>query len=197
MHDRPSYREDFQTAIVVRLAPRIRRRFKVEELAKRNEYHNMTRDAVEHYLSTNAHRTFLWVALVCQELANTLDWEVEDLLRTFPPGLDALYRQMMNQINSSRHARLLQRILAVVAVVYRPITLDELPVVVDTPCRASGNDRALAEIIGLCGSFLTLRERTISFVHQSANDFLLEQARDEIFPSGIEEIHHIIFSRSL
>jgi len=52
-------------------------------------------------------------------------------------------------------------------------------------------------MIGLCGSFLTLRERTISFVHQSANDFLLEQARDETFPSGIEEIHHIIFSRSL
>ncbi|KAK0747315.1 hypothetical protein B0T21DRAFT_259551, partial [Apiosordaria backusii] len=37
--------------------------FKVEGLAKRNKYSNDTRDAVERYLSTNAHGTFLWVAL--------------------------------------------------------------------------------------------------------------------------------------
>ncbi|KAL2145611.1 hypothetical protein VTI28DRAFT_6669 [Corynascus sepedonium] len=43
-------------------------RFKVEELAKRNEYHNMTRDAVKHYLSINAHGTFLWVALLSSRL---------------------------------------------------------------------------------------------------------------------------------
>ena len=33
--------------------------FKVEELAKRNKYSNDTRDAVECYLSANAHGTFL------------------------------------------------------------------------------------------------------------------------------------------
>jgi hypothetical protein len=170
--------------------------FKVKELAKRNKYSNGTRDAVERYLSRNAHGTFLWVALVCQELANTLGWEAEEMLTTFPPGLDELYRQMMDQIYNSRHAKLLQRILAVISVVYRPITLEELPALVDTPGRASGNDKALAEIVGLCGSFLALRERTVFFVHQSAKDFLLKQARDEIFPSGIEDIHYTIFSRS-
>lgn len=45
--------------------------FKVEGLVKRNKYSNDTRDAVERYLSANAHGTFLWVALVCQELAKT------------------------------------------------------------------------------------------------------------------------------
>ena len=56
---------------------------------------------------------------------------------------------------------------------------------------------SLREIIGLCGSFLTVREGTIYFVHQSAKDYLLTQAFDEIFPSGREEAHYIIFSRSL
>jgi Cdc6-like AAA superfamily ATPase len=172
-------------------------RSRVEELAKQNRYNNDTRDAVERYLSANAHGTFLWVALVCKQLANSSEWEAEELLTTFPPGLDALYRRMMDQIYNSRHAKLLQRILAVISVVYRPITLDELPALVDTPNRVSGNDKALAEIVGLCGSFLALRERTVSFVHQSAKDFLLNQARDEIFPSGVEDIHHTIFSRSL
>ncbi|KAK4149570.1 vegetative incompatibility protein HET-E-1 [Chaetomidium leptoderma] len=171
--------------------------FKVEGLAERNGYSDDTRDAVERYLSTNAHGTFLWVALVCQELANTSGWEVEEILATFPPGLDALYRRMMNQVCNSRHAKLLQRILAVIAVVYRPLTLEELPALVDMPGGASGNHKALAEIVGLCGSFLALREHAISLVHQSAKDFVLKQAHDEIFPSGIEDIHRTIFSQSL
>ncbi|KAK4245662.1 NACHT domain-containing protein [Corynascus novoguineensis] len=172
-------------------------RFKVEWLAKRHEYNNHIQAAIQRYLSENAQGTFLWVALVCHELANISGWEVEESLRTFPPGLDELYRRMINQIYNSRHAKLLQQILAIVSVVYRPVTLDELPSLVDTPYRASGDDRALAEIVGLCGSFLTLRERTVSFIHQSAKDFLLKQARDEIFPSGMEDVHHTIFSRSL
>ncbi|KAL2168899.1 hypothetical protein VTG60DRAFT_6734 [Thermothelomyces hinnuleus] len=104
---------------------------------------------------------------------------------------------MTDQIYKSRHAKLLQRILATVSVVYRPITLEELPALVDVPSRASGNDKALTEIVRLCGSFLTLRNCTIYIVHQSAKDFLLKQARDEIFPSGIEDIHRTVFSRSL
>jgi hypothetical protein len=65
------------------------------------------------------------------------------------------------------------------------------------PARSSGNYEVMAEIIELCGSFLTLRERTIYFVHQSAKDFLLKEAFDVIFPSRIGDIHYTIFSRSL
>jgi hypothetical protein len=172
-------------------------RSKVEVLAERNKYSNDTRDAVERYLSANAHGTFLWVALVCQELFNTPGWKTQKKLIAFPPGLNALYRRMMDQICNSGDAALCKDILAVVSVVYRPITLDEMPALVDTPNRVSSNDKALAEIVGLCGSFLTLHKRIISFVHQSAKDFLLNQARGEIFPSGMEDIHRTIFSRSL
>src|SRR5204863_7968109 len=56
---------------------------------------------------------------------------------------------------------------------------------------------SLREIIGICGSFLTIREGTIYFVHQSAKDYLFTKAFDEIFPSGREEAHYVIFSRSL
>lgn len=34
-------------------------------------------------------------------------------------------------------------------------------------------------------------------MHQSAKDFLLKKASDEIFPSGLEKVHYAIFSRSL
>jgi hypothetical protein len=148
-------------------------------------------------LSLNANGTFLWVALVCQELADISGWNAEEMLTAFPPGLDPLYRRMIDQICNSKNATLCKCILAVVSVVYRPVTLDELESFVDMPPRSSGNYKVLAEIIGLCGSLLTLRERTISFVHQSAKDFLIEKVSQEIFLSGIEDEHHAIFSRSL
>jgi hypothetical protein len=171
--------------------------FKVDRLAKRNRYDNETRDAVQRYLSSNAKGTFLWVALVCKELADVSGWKAEEKSAAFPPGLDALYELMMGQIRKSSDAKLCKNILAIISAVRRPITLDELVAFVDMPPRSSGNYEALAEIIGLCGSFLTLRERTISFIHQSAKEFFFKEPAGEIFPSGIEDIHHTIFSRSL
>jgi len=172
-------------------------RFKVDWLAKRNKYNSDARDAIERYLSLNAKGTFLWVALVCQELSNTSGWKAQQKLTAFLPGLDALYRRMMDQIRDSEDAELCTRILATVSTAYRPFTLDELASVVDMPDGVAGDYEALSEIVGVCGSFLTLRGRIVSFVHQSAKDFLVEKARNETFPSGIAFVHHAIFSRSL
>jgi hypothetical protein len=137
------------------------------------------------------------VALVCQELANIPGWKAQKKLTAFPPGLNALYRRMMDQICKSDDAELCKSILAVVLAVYQPITLEELASVVDMPDGVSGDYEALAEIIGLCGSFLTLQERTISFVHQSAKDYLVEHANAEIFPDGRIEEQQRIVSRSI
>ncbi|PQE30882.1 hypothetical protein CJF32_00011342 [Rutstroemia sp. NJR-2017a WRK4] len=65
------------------------------------------------------------------------------------------------------------------------------------PDEVAGDYEALMEVIGLCGSFLTLRGRTISFIHQSAKDFLHGQALGKVFPPGKEKVNYIIFSRSL
>ena len=57
----------------------------VNWFAERHEYDMDTRDAVQRYLSSSANGTFLWVALVCHELAMISGWEVEDMLSAFPP----------------------------------------------------------------------------------------------------------------
>lgn len=72
--------------------------FKVDWLAERNGYGSNVRDAVQQYLSLNANGTFLWVALVCQQLANVSGWDAEEMLQVFPPGLDLLYKRMLDQI---------------------------------------------------------------------------------------------------
>lgn len=42
--------------------------------------------------------TFLWVALVAQELQNVRSWDVLRVLKQMPEGLEPLYRRMMNHI---------------------------------------------------------------------------------------------------
>lgn len=171
---------------------------KTESLAKENDYNSSTQEIVRRHLIQNASGTFLWVALVCQELATMLSWEVnEESLAKFPPGLSELYKRMMGQINISRHSQLCKSILATLSIVHQPITLDELPSLVEIPVRAVGKDKALAEIIGICGSFLSLRCRKIYFTHQSAKDFLFEKEVRTIFPSGEAIEHQTILRRSI
>ena len=172
-------------------------RHKVLWLARLKNYDDETRDAVQDHLSSNANDTFLWVALVCQNLAQIPRLNTRTKLNEFPAGLDPLYRRMMEQVCNSDNANLCKWILAIITVVYRPITLKELTSFVEMPGIASNDLESLTEIIGLSGSFLTLRESTVHFVHQSAKDFLLEKASDEIFVSGVGDVHYTIFSRSL
>ncbi|CAI7616134.1 unnamed protein product [Penicillium glandicola] len=176
-------------------------RHKVEELTKQKKYKAEVRDVISDYLFSNARGTFLWVALVCEELAKAPRWNgnARSLLTAFPPGLESLYTRMIERIHDyySADAELCKRILGVVLLVYRPITLDELPALVDLPEDITTDEQSSIEIVEACGSFLTIREGVIFFVHQSAKDFLLQSASKEIFARGIEAEHHTIFFRSL
>jgi len=172
-------------------------RHKVLKLAQRKKYNNKTRDAVQKHLSLNANNTFLWVALACQNLEKIPRWNIPKRLNEFPPGLDSLYERMIRQIYSSDDADLCKQILASIAIVYRPITLKELTSLIAMLEDRADDLESLREIVNLCGSFLTIRQDTIYFVHQSAKDFLFTKASNEIFPSGTEKAHYIAFSRSL
>ena len=171
--------------------------YKVAQLAHRKEYDDKTQDEVRDYLSSNANGTFLWVALVCQNLEDYWKWEVLEASRIFPPGLDELYDRMMQQICNSKRCDLAKQILALTAVVRRPITLEELTSFNKTLEGIANDFLSLQKIIGLCSSFLVLQERTVYFVHQSAKDFLLKNVPNKILPSGTAELHYTIFLNSL
>ncbi|KAK0627618.1 hypothetical protein B0T14DRAFT_139926 [Immersiella caudata] len=179
---------------------------KVLHLSHIKQYDRKTESVVRDYLSSNANGTFLWVALACQALTDPKVRKRHTLakLRTFPPGLDSLYAQMMEQIRYSEDADLCQQILAVTTVVRRPISLGELTTLTDMSDDITDDLESLEELVKVCGSFLTLREQIIYFVHQSAKDFLLGKATHQasqkafgwVFPQGVEDVHHSIFSRS-
>jgi hypothetical protein len=169
---------------------------KVSQLARQKKYDQQTQDAVLERLTANADGTFLWIALVCQDLEATAKRNVLKKLDSLPAGLNALYERMMQQISVSDDAATCKQVLALTALVYRPITLQEL-VALAEPLEEIADEAEVREIIGLCGSFLCLRGDTVYFVHQSAQDFLFAEAHNKIFPHGAESIHHVIVLRSL
>jgi hypothetical protein len=166
-------------------------------LAQRKKYNTELRDAVQDHLSSNANNTFLWVALVCQNLEKIPRWNTLAKLNTFPPGLGSLYKRMVEQICNSDNAGLCKRILATIANVYQPITLKELTSLVEMVEDKLDDLESLSEIVALCGSFLTIRQDTIYFVHHSARDYLLQKALDKVFPLRGGEAHYMIVSMSL
>ncbi|KAL7906758.1 WD40-repeat-containing domain protein [Trichoderma velutinum] len=172
---------------------------KVHQLSDMKGYDEKTCSEIREFLFKNANDTFLWVALVCQSFVKYPRWKVLKMLNTFPPGLDSLYERMMKQIitmNDDGDVSLCKQILAVMMSVYRPITLQELGCLIKIPSELSADIEFVKEIVALCGSFLTIREDTIYFVHQSAKDHLSNNEYG-IFPSGPNEVHHTIFSFSL
>jgi hypothetical protein len=170
--------------------------YKARELARLKKYNLQTQNAIQKYLSTNANGTFLWVALVCQYLER-VQWNPLGKMKTFPPGLDSLYQRMLQKIRESEEHDLCREILGLMTAVYRPIMLQELGSISEILADYSNDAESLKDAISLCGSFLTTREGTVYFVHQSAKDYLTGMVSKELLLSGIESVHHTIFSRSL
>jgi len=71
----------------------------------------------------------------------------------------------MQQINKSDNAELCKQLLASIALVYQPITLEELAALIEQLKDTANDPESIREIIAICGSFLTLQEETIYFIH--------------------------------
>ncbi|CAG8164777.1 unnamed protein product [Penicillium salamii] len=170
---------------------------KVFSLAQKKRYKPELRDQVHRHLFLNSRGTFLWVSLVLKNLVRTQSRHVKEKLKTFPPGLDALYHRMMDQVRESEDADFCKQILGTISTVYRPVTLGELGSLLTGRIDGLDDNDTIAEVIESCGSFLTVQDDTVTLVHQSAKEFLVKEASTEIFPQGVASEHHAIFSQCL
>ena len=173
--------------------------FQVDSLAKTKKYKPETKEFVFNYLSTHSNNTFLWVALVCDKLRDpsVRNWHTSKKLEEFPAGLEGLYSRMIEQVLSSEDSELCRQILVLLLLAYRPLAISELTTYLERPEDFPTDYESLEEIVALCGSFLTLKDNTISFIHQSAKDFLRNKASQKLISTGFGEAHLLIASRSL
>jgi hypothetical protein len=89
---------------------------------------NSLRDQVRDILRQKANGTFLWVALVVQELERPESWDPLQVAEEAPPGLHQLYDRMVDQIQqlTKRNAEICRLLLCTATVAYRPLHLLEM-----------------------------------------------------------------------
>lgn len=175
---------------------------KVNELSTAKGYHEHLRDYVHETLSSKASDTFLWVALVCLEL-DGLGIEprhVRHTLEAIPKGLNGLYQRMLTGALESVDGRLCREILPLVCIASRPLTLDELRALVPALDKLSDSD--LRGVVANCGSFLSVQggdssSAILTFIHESAREYLTDEAQRTTFPHGIPHQHRLVLQRAL
>src|ERR1700722_353906 len=155
-------------------------------------------EKVQDQMRQKSDGTFLWVALVIEELRQVLGVDMLEILEDMPIGLTLVYDRMMKNIQQLQRQYPQRCIIALSAATLacQPLHLREIHVVAGLQEKVQ-NLEDLERIINMCGSFLTIRENYVYFIHQSAKDYLTINASAIIFPAGHERIHYNMFSRSL
>lgn len=161
--------------------------YKVKELADLKSYPSELQLFVRESLLEKAEDTFLWVALVCKELNDVRPQRVKSWLGKIPTGLIPLYERMLDQALHQKDdddIEVCRRILRAVILAFRPLRLEEIALFAEV-------SEGVSDLVGQCGSFITIREETAYLVHQSAKDFLSDRKRKDIFASGQEHEHAV------
>jgi hypothetical protein len=156
-------------------------------------------DEIRNRMGHKANGTFLWVALVFMELQTVGKHDMLDVLDEVPEQLSPLYDRMMSHIlrlKRRRDPKFCRLVLSVATLAYRPLHWLELRTLAGLQDQ-DFDFAAFERIIHLCGSFLTTREDYVYLIHQSAKDYLTNDASETIFPIGLGPIHFNIFSCSL
>jgi nucleoside phosphorylase len=162
--------------------------YKMQRLAAGQKYDYKTRAEVQQQLYNKAEGTFLWVSLVCKELERVPMYRTRAVLQAMPPGLDPLYDLMMTQIMAQKHvktAEYCKSVLQSVTVAFRPLRLEELVVVAGLPNDQFDHVQKTADLVSHCGSFLTVRQNIVSFIHLSAKDYFTSGHGQQIFHGAV------------
>ena len=138
---------------------------------------------VERNLLDGADGTFLWISLVMDDIKEKAKTCTEILAATksVPSGLFPKYKHMLRQFDQQQKKNIHQVLCWVIAA-FRPLTLLELSEVIEAPTLAP--ERAVRDIVASTEGLLKIRGNEVTFVHDSARDFLLS---DEISNDGFQE----------
>lgn len=149
---------------------------RVDRLASAKHYKPELAVAVRQYLHSHADDTFLWVALVCKELGKVATRKTQKTMESFPTGLQPLYQRMLEQLQAGddpEDTSFRESILRAVTLALRPLHVDEVAHLAGLPAEVTNDTQEVAGLISSCGSFLTIRDDVVSFVHLSAKDYFM------------------------
>ncbi|KAH9233141.1 hypothetical protein K456DRAFT_1725235 [Colletotrichum gloeosporioides 23] len=169
-------------------------RYRVNQLAKLKGYDQKTQNDVSDYLKRKANGTFLWVSLVCQQLADNelLAADTYSALSSYPKGLEEVYQRILDQISGmmSERKHICFKILSLFGICYSPISSKGLTSILklEPPC-------SLEQITKECRGLLGFQDSIAYLVHQTAKKFWLNKCtRNSVFGDA-ESQHTWLLSR--
>lgn len=173
-------------------------KWKTSELAKLKNYNQSLADSIEKELRAKSDSTFLWVALACKSLVGVTSRNALSTLQKLPSGLEKFYERMMEEILQNKHEgdkTFCLQILCCMSLAFRPFAIEELVAIAELPMDFLEND--LLELLEFCGSFVTVRESIVYFVHQSAKDYLVANRAQRFFSTKTYQQQGLFVDRSL
>ncbi|KAG4443414.1 hypothetical protein IFR05_001093 [Cadophora sp. M221] len=164
----------------------------VDNLREQKGYTNTLTSTVAKTLEEISEGTFLYVSMACNALSrpNVRLFDTNKVLRTFPKGLEPLYERMVRQIDTAadeEHVGYAKAILRAMVLAVRSLTLHELAMIAGLPKEHHNDTNMVLEYTALCGSFITHRQSTVYFVHESVKEYL--SSIDNIFARSIQDHH--------
>jgi hypothetical protein len=134
-------------------------------------------DKVRDALQRNSGGTFLWVALVVEELKKVETWELLDVVNEAPADLGELYDQMIKQIQllGRNKPKLCLDVLSTITAAYRPLHLAELGVLAHLPSDMSRRWESIATIVYMCGSFFNYTRQHRLYYPAIGTGFLIQK----------------------
>ncbi|KAL7797842.1 WD40-repeat-containing domain protein [Trichoderma afarasin] len=159
---------------------------KISLLKGRPGYTDEILEQARKEVSQRAENTFLWVALVFKELDKEDGNHIVvdgmyalDIIKEIPSGLSKLYDYMMGKIEKGlrQDREYCRNVLVAALLAFRPLTLSEVGVLAQLP------NKTPATIVRKCGSFLTVQNKTVYLIHQSAKDYLQENYKSKLWKS--------------
>lgn len=160
-------------------------RHKIKTLGKKRSLGEALQEDLINRLIYNSDRTFLWVALVLEEMEKAIrvsQKALEDLLDTLPKSLNATYEKILNRSQCPEDARM---VLHIIVAAVRPLLLNEINTAFSIkPSDRTPNDICLEPSIGdtiknLCGMFVRVIDSQVFLVHSTAREFLVQKKEQE------------------
>jgi ankyrin repeat protein len=163
---------------------------KIKEIGEELGLSETTQASLEKRLLIIPHRTYLWLRLIWDELANALSKTEKKLLKVIeelPKTVEEAYEVLLGKCINEEAAR---RVLHIILAAQRPLTLSEMDVALEIQTHSKSYEDLDLEgpksiktyLRKLCGLFVSIVDSKIYLIHQTAKEFLVRQYHNEFEP---------------
>lgn len=176
---------------------------RVNLLSEKMKLSVQVQNHLEKRLRQVTHRTYLWLYLVFDYLESRMFKKtlkgVEDAISTLPRSVNEAYECILNR-SKEEEPMMARKALSIVLAASRPLTVSEM----NAAMNIDENSQSIHELDleddedfqsrlrSCCGLFVSIYQRRIYFLHQTAREFLLaDLALPATIPSGLSWHHSI------